>query len=263
MDTFGKKNEEEFVYLSDSEPKRLKQYDKRPAIILQPFDSAVDALEKELAQKIIDEIEFQERVLTKNEKEKIQKAAKLIIRAAKKMKKLMEDRPVWDYKALADAQARLYKQPHILAREAAEILDIDPLEQFQEEIIELARLYPKVIKPEKIYGDRWFEFLKKKGIDPKELNPRRKKSLGNYKTQEHASAEAQRLLGLLAGLRFAEYREEAVNNTVKDLEEKIRKITKLDYPTPEDVYRLGLYHLALSYIREGKFEKAEDVFRGL
>ncbi|WP_167889352.1 hypothetical protein, partial [Thermococcus sp. MV5] len=122
VDTFGKKNGEEFVYLSDSEPKRLEQYHKRPVIILQPFDSAADALEKELAQKMIDEIEFQERVLTKNEKEKIQKAAKLIIRAAKKMKKLMEDRPVWDYKALADARARLYKQPHLLAREAAEIL---------------------------------------------------------------------------------------------------------------------------------------------
>ncbi|WP_175058843.1 hypothetical protein [Thermococcus sp. 2319x1] len=57
----------------------------------------------------------------------------------------------------------------MLAREAAEILGIDPLEHFQEEILEFARLFPKVIRPEKIYGDRWYEFLKKEGIDPKTL----------------------------------------------------------------------------------------------
>ncbi|ALM74801.1 hypothetical protein [Thermococcus barophilus] len=71
------------------------------------------------------------------------------------------------------------------------------------------------------------------------------------------------VLTMLQALKLLNYGEDAVNNAVKDLEKKIRKITELDYPTPEDVYRLGLYYLALSYIREGKFEKAEDVFRGL
>jgi len=52
--------------------------------VLQPFDISAKTLEKELAQKVIDEIELQERVLTEEEKKKIRKATELVIRAAKK-----------------------------------------------------------------------------------------------------------------------------------------------------------------------------------
>ncbi|ASJ12188.1 hypothetical protein [Thermococcus thioreducens] len=81
--------------------------------------------------------------------------------------------------------------------------------------------------------------------------------------KESGNSLTVEVLTMLQALKLLNYSEEAVNNAVKDLEKKIRKITELDYPTPEDVYRLGLYYLALSYIRNGKFEKAEDVFRGL
>jgi len=259
VDTFGKKNGEEFVYLSSSAPKRLEQYHKRPVIILQPFDSAADTLEKELAQKMIDEIELQERVLTKNEKEKIQKAAKQIIRAAKKMKKLMEDRSVWDYKALADAQARLYEQPHLLAREAAEILGIDPLEHFQEEIIELAKLFPKTIKPEKTYGDRWYEFLKKKGIDPSELNPEKKKSKTTASSRSLTLA-ARELLGLLSGLRLAGYSEGVLENLRLELEKRIDGL--IENPG-ENLDLIGLYTAVLKLVEKGEIEKAEEFLRGL
>ncbi|WP_258084625.1 hypothetical protein [Thermococcus thermotolerans] len=260
VDTFGKKNGEEFVYLSDSEPKRLEQYDKKPVIILQPFDSAADALEKELAQKMIDEIEFQERVLTKNEKEKIQKAAKLIIRAAKKMKKLMEDRPVWDYNALADAQARLYKQPHLLAREAAEILGIDPLEHFQEEIMELAKMFPKTIKPEKTYGDRWYEFLKKKGIGPEGLNPGRREKPEKQKTREHVPAKVQNLLGILNGLKFADYSENAIQKAIRSLELEVERLSKNPM---ENLELIGLYCLVIRALENGDFGRAEEMLKDL
>ncbi len=226
---------------------------------MQPFDSAADALEKELAQKMIDEIELQERVLTKNEKEKIQKAAKPIIRAAKKMKNLLENRPVWDYKALADAQARLHKQPHLLAREAAEILGIDPLEHFQEEIIELAKLFPKTIKPEEVYGDRWYEFLKKKGIEPSELNPKKKKSKTTVPSQSLTLAACE-LLGLLSGLRLAGYSEGALENLRRELEKRIDGLVE---NPKENLELIGLYTAVLKLAEKGEIKKAEEFLRGL
>ena len=85
------------------------------------------------------------------------------------------------------------------------------------------------------------------------------------KKVKNASLEGTKLevLSLFQTLKLLNYSEEAVNNAVKDLEKKIREITELYYPAPEDVYRLGLYYLALSYIRDGKFKKVEEVFRGL
>ncbi|MBP1912925.1 hypothetical protein [Thermococcus stetteri] len=40
-----------------------------------------------------------------------------------------------------------------------------------EHIIELKKMHPEVVKPEKVYGQEWYDFLKKKGIDPKTLEP--------------------------------------------------------------------------------------------
>ncbi len=196
--------------------------------------------------------------MTKKEREKIQKAAKLIIRAAKKMKKLMEDRPVWDYKALADAQARLYKQPHLLAREAAEILGIDPLEHFQEEIIELARLFPKVIKPEKTYGDRWYKFLKKKGISLDEINPEKRKKSGVWKSQSSLSSEARELLGLLKGLKIAGYTDASVDGLRSELNGRIDELMKNPAGNLE---LIGLYTVVLRLVEKGDFEKAEVFLR--
>jgi len=71
------------------------------------------------------------------------------------------------------------------------------------------------------------------------------------------------ILAMFQALKLLNYSEDAISNAVRDLKKKIRKITELENPTPEDVYRLGLYYLALSYIREGKFERAEKIFREL
>jgi|GEM_PF-4022855 len=44
---------------------------------------------------------------------------------------------------------------------------------------------------------------------------------------------------------------------------RIDEITGLEEPSSQDIYRLGLYYLPLDYVRKGKFEKAERVFRNL
>ncbi|MCD6372369.1 MAG: hypothetical protein J7L37_02295 [Thermococcus sp.] len=71
------------------------------------------------------------------------------------------------------------------------------------------------------------------------------------------------VFSILRALKFISYNGEAVNNAIRELEEKIDEITGLEEPSSQDVYRLGLYYLALDYVRKGKFEKAERVFRNL
>jgi len=71
------------------------------------------------------------------------------------------------------------------------------------------------------------------------------------------------VLSMLQALKLLNHSEEAVNNAIMDFKRKIMEIVGLENPTPKDVYRLGLYYLALSYIREGKFERAEKIFREL
>ena len=71
------------------------------------------------------------------------------------------------------------------------------------------------------------------------------------------------VLSILRALKFVSYSGEAVDNAIRELEEKIDEITGLEEPSSQDIYRLGLYYLALSYVRKGKFEKAERVFRNL
>ncbi|RLF35929.1 MAG: hypothetical protein DRN03_04340 [Thermoplasmata archaeon] len=71
------------------------------------------------------------------------------------------------------------------------------------------------------------------------------------------------ILSAFQALKYLSYSEEALKNAVKDLEAKMEAIEEKEEPSPEDVYTLGLYHLALAYIKKGKFEKAEDVFKKL
>ncbi|SEV95285.1 hypothetical protein [Thermococcus thioreducens] len=71
------------------------------------------------------------------------------------------------------------------------------------------------------------------------------------------------VLSMLQALKLLNYSEEAVNNAMMDFKRKIMDIIELENPTLEDLCRLGMYYLALSYIKEGKFEKAEEALRHL
>ena len=173
------------------------------------------------------------------------------------MKKLMEDRPVWDYKALADAQAQLYEKPHLLVREAADILGIDPLEHFQEEIIEFARLFPKVIRPEKTYGDRWYEFLKKKGIDPEIFRAKKKPKTVKSTSPDLEKAKLE-VLSILNGLEFAGYSEEARAKAMEKLSAKITELSR-GRLTPKNLQALGLYAYAIEMIKAKNFERLKEV----
>ncbi|WP_324735918.1 hypothetical protein VFC49_01720 [Thermococcus sp. SY098] len=104
-----------------------------------------------------------------------------------------------------------------------------------------------------------FAGAKKKVKRPKALQ----KGKDVQKGSEGGDSLTVDILAMFQALKLLNYSEDAVSNTVKDLEKKIKSIAELDDPGPEDVYMLGLYYLALNYIREEKFEKAEEVFRNL
>ncbi len=88
------------------------------------------------------------------------------------------------------------------AKDALSILDFlnpekHPLDVIGDHIIELKKMHPEVVKPEKVYGKEWYEFLKKKGISPDELNPKKKKKAERSKSQSFLTLEARELLGML------------------------------------------------------------------
>ncbi|WP_148266031.1 hypothetical protein [Pyrococcus sp. ST04] len=92
-----------------------------------------------------------------------------------------------------------------------------------------------------------------------------KKTLSSSSQRGSGSIEEVKLevLSMLQALKMLDYSEEAMNKTVKELEGRIREIEGLDAPWLEDVCRLGIYHLALVYIKKKEFKKAEEVFKRL
>ena len=149
------------------------------------------------------------------------------------------------------------------AKDALSILEFlnpekHPLEVIGEHIIELKKMHPEVVKPEKVYGEEWYEFLKKKGIDPAEFSPRKKKAK-SLKSQTLALT-AHELLGMLKGLKYARYSKEAVDGVKKELEDKIEALLQ----NPEkNLELLGLYFAVMRFITRGEFEKAEELLKKL
>ncbi|WP_056933216.1 hypothetical protein [Thermococcus barophilus] len=77
---------------------------------------------------------------------------------------------------------------------------------------------------------------------------------------EELRVEAQKLLGILQGLKFANYSTEAVERAVEGLENELSAL--LENPK-ENLGLIGLYSTVVYLLREGKFEKLEKFLREL
>ena len=149
------------------------------------------------------------------------------------------------------------------AKDALSILEFLPeknlLDVIGDHIIELKKMHPEVVKPEKVYGKEWYEFLKKKGVDPSELNPEKKEAKSTAPSHSITLA-ARELLGLLSGLKLAGYSENTLENLRRELE---RRIDGLIENPEENLELIGLYTAVMKLAEKGEIEKAEEFLRGL
>ena len=199
------------------------------------------------------------------DKEKIRKAVENAIEISDKLAHNIFDNRADPYWIAVNHYKNLYDQPPAvqltgvfdrLLRAPRETV----LETIGDNIIELKKALPNVVKPEEVYGDLWYEFLKKKGIDPNELNPEKKKNAGVQKSQESISAEARELLGLLRGLKYARYSDDAVSEAKGELKARLEEL--LQKPE-ENLDLIGLYFTIGGLIERGDFERAEELLRKL
>ncbi len=125
------------------------------------------------------------------------------------------------------------------------------LEEIGDHIIELKKIFPNVVKPEEVYGDLWYEFLKKKGIKPKELEPQREKLAKGGLLSPDLTAEKLEVLSILQALEFADYSEKAKEKVLQKLSERISELSKKE-PTRENLLKLGLYFYAFELIKNNR-----------
>ncbi|WP_457741656.1 hypothetical protein, partial [Thermococcus sp.] len=79
-------------------------------------------------------------------------------------------------------------------------------------------------------------------------------------TPETVKLEAQKLLGLLSGLKFAGYSSDAVKNAVEGLELEVERLS--ENPV-ENLELIGLYYLVTRALERGDFEGAEELLKSL
>ncbi|MCD6373461.1 MAG: hypothetical protein J7L37_07970, partial [Thermococcus sp.] len=229
---------------------------KATIVQLPSFDEFIEKHGDYLKLMLLEEIlsKSPERI-SKDEEKKIERTIEIAIDAAKKLAEVYGDPEKLVHVGLMEISH---------AKDALSILEFlnpekSPLEVIGDHIIELKKMHPEVVKPEKVYGKEWYEFLKKKGIDPSELDPKKKKSKTTASSQSLTLA-AHELLGLLSGLRLAGYSEGALENFRRELEKRIDGLIE----NPKENFELiGLYTTILKLTERGETEKAERLLKEL
>ena len=160
------------------------------------------------------------RKLTSDERRKLERAFELALEYGKRFHDIYRGvgEDVYDRTAAA---AEAHRTEGYRSVEYAEkTLGIDFLEKVGDIILEINRIIPGITKPEEIYGDRWYEFLKKKGIDPKTLEP---VSGGNQRkgpADGGKSALPPEVLAIVKALEFSDFSE----NVMKKAEEELLRL---------------------------------------
>ena len=70
--------------------------------------------------------------------------------------------------------------------------------------------------------------------------------------------EAQKLLGMLNGLKFADYSEKAVEKALRELGAEVEKLLE-----EKNLELLGVYSMVFLLLERGEFERAEEFLKGL
>lgn len=134
------------------------------------------------------------------------------------------------------------------------------LEEIGDHIIELKKIFPNVVKPEEVYGDLWYEFLRKKGINPEELEPQRRKPDKEGLLSPDLTAEKVEVLSILQALEFAGFSEEAKRRAVETLTSRIDELLGKPF-TVESLWKIGLYTIAIEIIRRNNFKRIKEIKR--
>ncbi|MCD6372984.1 MAG: hypothetical protein J7L37_05510, partial [Thermococcus sp.] len=129
------------------------------------------------------------------------------------------------------------KDPLVLLKQAG--IDIEPeLEEFRQFLAEISgkKIEPKKPKSPAVKG----------AVGPKEGTP------------ETIKLEAQKLLGMLNGLKFADYSEKAVEKALRELGAEVEKLLE-----EKNLELLGVYSMVFLLLERGEFERAEEFLKGL
>ena len=146
---------------------------------------------------------------------------------------------------IADKMPPDFRDPekvHAVSREISGAAD-DPLHILKQAGIN--------IEPEL---EEFREFLAE--ISGKKIETR--KAVDEMNASGNIALEVQKLLGILNGLKFADYSERAVEKTLNELDTQIEKLIEA-----RNLELLGLYSTVALFLRNGRFKKAEEFLKRL
>ncbi|MCD6372616.1 MAG: hypothetical protein J7L37_03590 [Thermococcus sp.] len=153
------------------------------------------------------------------DKEKIRKAVENAIEISDKLAHNIFDNRADPYWIAVNHYKNLYDRPP--AVQLTGVFDgllrvprEKVLETIGDHIIELKKALPNVVKPEEVYGDLWYEFLKKKGIDARAFEARKSENPAPAKKLRRPSSE---LIAIAKALEYAGFSGEAMKRAEEDL----------------------------------------------
>ncbi|ASJ12576.1 hypothetical protein A3L14_06605 [Thermococcus thioreducens] len=99
-------------------------------------------------------------------------------------------------------------------------------------------------------------------ISGKKIEPEKPKFPETKKAVENAPTdiklEVQKLLGVLNGLKYADYSQKAVEKAPKELEAEIEKLIE-----EKNLELIGVYSTVALLLRKGEFEEAREFLKGI
>ncbi len=193
------------------------------------------------------------------DKEKIRKAVENAIEISDKLAHNIFDNRADPYWIAVNHYNNLYNQPPPV--QLTGIFDgllrvprEKVLETIGDHIIELKKVFPNVVKPEEVYGDLWYEFLKKKGIDPKILEPIGEKP----KSSEEKISTFTELLAIAKALKYAGFSSEAMKRAERDL---LNRLDRLLENPEENAIEIAYTVKLLRLVQRGEIEKIREFAR--
>ncbi|WP_456395484.1 hypothetical protein [Thermococcus sp.] len=255
----GQKNGDAYYAVTPVKELRsnFEPYAKGTVVQIPSFDEFIEKHGDYLKLMLLGEILSKSpKRLPKDEEKKIERTIEIAIDAAKKLAEVYGNPEKL-------VHVGLMKIKH--AKDALGILEFlnpekHPLDVIGDHIIELKKMHPEVVKPEKVYGEEWFEFLKEKGVDTKEFR-RGAKKIKKTRDEDIAGIPENaklEVLSILHGLEFAGFSDEAKQKAIERLSSRIAEVSA-EKLTPGNLQKLGLYAFAIEMIKSGNFERLGEI----
>lgn len=169
---FGTRNGKGYVRDYNPDNPDLTKIPLHTIVYHKPCAEFYSKHKDEFINKIIENIKYATgKELTKGEEQKLRRGLELAFEYGKRLHDTFKRADEQKYHEIGKMSEQYWKAGFHSVQYAEKALGVDFLEEIGDIVLELNRLFPGFSKPEEVYGDRWYEFLKKKGIDPKTLEP--------------------------------------------------------------------------------------------